>query len=112
MEVGQPIMEENESLELSYDILTLLDEDGKEHQFELVDRLEHDDNEYVALIPIYEDADDLISDSGELIIMMLAEDNGEEVLDIVESDELYDQLTDIFIERLADDFDFEFEDEE
>ena len=33
------------------DILTLVDEDGTEHEFEVVDSLVTDDNEYFALIP-------------------------------------------------------------
>ncbi|MEG2295945.1 MAG: DUF1292 domain-containing protein, partial [Oscillospiraceae bacterium] len=34
------------------DILTLVDEDGVEHEFEVADTLENDDKNYIALIPI------------------------------------------------------------
>ena len=33
-------------------IVTVLDDDGNEHQFELLDAIETDDGRYVALLPI------------------------------------------------------------
>lgn len=101
--------EENNLLEeeLEFDILTLLDDEGNEHQFELADSVDHNDFEYLALIPIYETADDLLADSGELVIMKVMEEDGEDYLDPIEDDEEYMEISEIFMSRLEDEFDFE-----
>lgn len=91
--------------ESSYDILTLLDEEGEEHQFELIDTIELDGQEYHALIPIFEDPDDFLQDSGDLVIMRSTDVDGELFLDTIEDDDEYEQVSEIFIERLSDDFD-------
>ena len=90
------------------DLLTLGDEDGQEHEFEIIDTLEQPDgSEYVALVPVFEDAAEALEDSGELIILKVAEEDGEEVLEAVEDDEEFDRIGAIFKERLKDAFDFE-----
>ena len=61
------------------DIVTLVDENGKETEFEIVDSLVTDNNEYFALIPT-ETADNLSEDDGELVILKVVEENGEEFL--------------------------------
>ena len=50
------------------DIVTLVDENGKETEFEIVDSLVTDNNEYFALIPT-ETAENLSEDDGELVIL-------------------------------------------
>ena len=40
-----------DELDNSVDILTLVDEDGVEHEFEIADVLELEDDSYMALIP-------------------------------------------------------------
>ena len=62
------------------DIMTLVDEDGTEREFEVIDNLVTDDNEYFALVPT-ETADNLDTDDGELVILKVVEDNGEEFLE-------------------------------
>ena len=59
------------------DIVTLVDENGKETEFEIVDSLVTENNEYFALIPT-ETADNLADDSGELVILKVVEDNEKE----------------------------------
>ena len=65
------------------DIVTLVDENGKETEFEIVDSLVTDNNEYFALIPT-ETAENLSED-----------------------DEEYESIAEIFMERLEDLYDFE-----
>ena len=91
------------------DLLTLVDEDGQEHEFEIIDSIEHPEgNEYVALVPVMEDDDPEAEDSGELIILkVVLEEDGEEVLEAIEDDEEFDRIGEIFKERLKDAFDFE-----
>ena len=93
------------------DILTLVDEDGTEHEFEVVDSLVTDDNEYFALIPT-ETAENLSSDDGELVILTVVEDNGEEFLEPIEDDDEFEEISEIFMDRLEEYYDFDAGEEE
>ena len=88
------------------DIVTLVDEDGNENEFEIVDSLVTDNNEYFALIPT-ETAENIDSDSGELLILKVVEDDGAEFLEPIEDDEEYESISEIFMERLEDLYDFD-----
>lgn len=98
----------------NYDILTLIDEEGNEQQFELVDRVEIEGEEYVGLVPIYDDSDDFLDDSGELVILRVGEDEetGEEYLDSIDDDTEYNTVSEVLIKRLDDVFDFEFDEDD
>ena len=89
------------------DLLTLVDEEGKEHEFEIIDTAEMDGSEYVALIPVFGDEEDALQDSGELVILKVTEEDGEEVLDAIEDDDEFDKVGAVFKERLKGTFDFE-----
>ena len=90
--------------EYTPDLITLLDEDNQEHNFEILDVIEEDDKQYYALMPVYEDKTDMLYDSGEYIILESAEDNGEQILAEVEDRELRMRLSDIFEEHFNDMF--------
>ena len=55
--------------EYNPDIVSVVDEDGVEHIFEELDRIETEDGKFVALLPVYDDAEDIIDDDGEIIIL-------------------------------------------
>lgn len=93
------------------DILTLVDEDGTEHEFEVIDSLVTDDNEYFALIPT-ETAENLANDDGELVILKVVEDNGEEFLEPIEDDDEFEEISEIFMDRLEEYYDFDAGEEE
>ena len=95
-----------ETEDYGHDIVTLVDENGKETEFEIVDSLVTDNNEYFALIPT-ETAENLSEDDGELVILKVVEENGEEFLEPIEDDEEYESIAEIFMERLEDLYDFE-----
>lgn len=100
--------ENNEQeLDLGTEILTLVDDDGVEHEFELVDSEEVDGTRYVALVPVFGDGEDLLEDSGELVVLRVVEEDGEEFLEAIEDEEEFDRMGEFFMERLADVFDFE-----
>ena len=82
--------------------IVLLDEEGNEHQFELLDAIETDDGRYVALLPIYSEAEDAIEDDGELVILEVVNDEGEDLLVPIEDDEMFENIAGIFEERLAE----------
>ena len=100
----------NEEEGFGNDILTLVDEDGTEHEFEVIDSLVTDDNEYFALIPT-ETAENIDTDDGELVILKVVEDNGEEFLEPIEDDEEFEEISEIFMDRLEEYYDFDNDEE-
>ena len=65
------------SEEYGNDIVSVLDDEGNEHQFELLDAIETDEGRYVALLPIYSEAESAIEDDGELVILEVVNDQGD-----------------------------------
>ena len=58
--------------EYNPDIITLEDDDGKEYTFEVLDRIETDEARYIALLPVYDKPEEMLQDSGELVILKVA----------------------------------------
>lgn len=88
------------SEEFGPDFVTVTDENGNEFELEHLGTLEYKDNTYMAFVPADMDEDD--EDFG-LILLRVAEDNGEQILadidDQTELDEVYEQfMTELFAE--------------
>ena len=91
-------------------IVSVVDEEGVEHTFEELDRIETDDGRYIALLPIYNEAEEILDGDGELIILSVVEDeDGETYLEPIEDEALFNEIGEIFEERLADYFEFKEE---
>lgn len=92
------------SNDYSPDLITLVDDEGMEHNFEILDTVEYDGKEYYALYPVFENPEDMVADSGEYYIMeaMDSEDGWE--LAEVDDDDLIDKLSVIFEDRFAEKF--------
>ena len=100
------------SEEYNPDIVTVMDEDGTEHVFEELDRIETEDgSRYVALLPLYDEAEEIIEADGELIILKVSEEDGEQYLSQIEDDDEFEEIGRIFEERLADIFEFNDDEE-
>lgn len=91
--------------EFGNDILTLEDDDGVEHTFEVLDAIDNDENRYMALSPVYDDPQQTLEDSGELVILKVVTVDGEEFLETIEDEDEMDEIADIFMERLEEDYD-------
>lgn len=89
------------------DLIELEDDEGNKFNFEVLDRIETDEARYVALLPVYDNPQELIDDSGELVILRVAEENGEEWFEDIQDDEEYDMIADAFVNRLQDMFEIE-----
>ena len=98
--------------EYGNDILTLEDDDGVEHTFEVLDSIENAGTRYLALSPIYDDPQQTLADSGELVILRVVEADGEEFLETIDDEDEMDEIADIFMERLEEDYDVISEDED
>ena len=99
-------MEQDELMDAA-DLYTLVDEEGNEKLFEMVDMLEENGQVYFALIPHIENPEELLEGEVELVVLCAKTDeDGNEILVPIESDEEYERIADLFIERLdADDED-------
>lgn len=89
------------------DLMTIVDDEGNRHQFELLDAIETDDGRYVALLPVYDKPQDSVQDDGELVILEVVEEDGEELLITIEDDSVFDEIAEIFEERLSDLYEIE-----
>lgn len=100
-------MDENYEGEELDNVVILNDEDGNEVQFEFLDLVELDDEEYVVLLPITEEGEGE-EDEGEVVILKVedSEDEEEESYVSVEDEEILNRVFEVFKERFKDDFDF------
>ena len=95
------------------DIITVMDDDGAEHEFEVLDRIETDDDKrYVAIIPSFDSPEEMLEDDGELIILRVIEEDEGNILEPIEDEDEFDEIASIFQERLSDYFEFEGAEEE
>ena len=99
--------EEIKNEEYNPDLITLADDDGKEYNFEVLDAIETDTARYLALLPVYDDPQKVLEDSGELVIVKVGEENGEEFYYEIENDDEYEMIADAFVERLEDFFEID-----
>lgn len=104
-------MEEKKNLDdYNPDIVTLSDDDGKEYTFEVLDAVETDTGRYLAMLPVFDDPQKSLDDSGELVIVKVGdEENGDEYYYEIEDDDEYETIADAFIERLEDYFEIDNE---
>ena len=85
-------------------IIVLNDENGNEVQFEFLDLIEYDSEEYVVLLPLAEE-----DDSGEVVILKVepTENPEEESYVSVSDDDVLMTVFEIFKEKFKDEFNFE-----
>lgn len=93
-------MDENEELN---NIITLNDEDGQEVQFEFLDLIEYNEEEYVILLPVEE-----TEEAGEVVILKVehTESDEEESYVGVEDEEELNAVFAIFKDKFKDEFNF------
>ncbi len=91
-----------EEMDLGPDILTLEDDEGQEHQFEVLDTLDLNDEHYLALIPVFDEAQDMLDDDAELVILKTVEEDGEEFLEAIDNEEEFNQVAKIFMKNLEE----------
>lgn len=86
-------------------VITLTDSDGSDVDFEVLDIVPYKDHEYAVLLPVDDE-----SDSPEAVILELLEaeeDNEEDMLQGVEDEEILNAVFNLFMEKNADEFQFE-----
>jgi uncharacterized protein YrzB (UPF0473 family) len=102
----------NDNGEERTDIVILIDEDGNEHDFALVDRFPVDLKEYAILVPVIyleEEEEDTIDLEEEAYIFRIDLDEGEETLVEVDDEFEWNQVAMVWEERMQS---MDFEDDE
>ena len=103
-------MEFDETMEAP-ELYTLVDEEGNEKLFELIDVLEEDEKVYFALIPHIENPEELLDGEVELVVLsVVAGEDGTDILEPIESDEEYERIAQLFLDRLDEECDCDDED--
>ncbi len=85
-------------------VIVLNDEDGNEVNFEFLDLVELDGEEYVILLP----TDEANDEPGEVVILQVEDTDSEdeESYVSVENEEVLNKVFEIFKEKFKDEFDF------
>jgi uncharacterized protein YrzB (UPF0473 family) len=78
------------------EVITLVDEEGAEHDFTVVDIINVDESEYAILLPVEEENDEAI------ILKFTHDDEGSELLVDIEDDEEWEKVADAWEEMLAE----------
>ena len=93
----------SEELNMDMDIVSVVDDDGVEHIFEELDRIETDDGtRYVALFPVYDDEVEILDDDGDVLILKVIEENGEVYLTQIEDEKEFNEIGNIIEDRLIE----------
>lgn len=93
-------------------LYTLVDEEGVEQTFEMLDAMEVDGKQYFALVPVYDDPEKQVEDDGELVVLTSEIVDGEEMMASIDDDDEYERIGNLFIDRLNKLFDGEFDEDE
>lgn len=92
---------ENEEMD---NIIILNDEEGNEVEFEFLDLIDYEGEEYVVLLPVEE-----TEDAGEVVILQVEDtdsDSEEESYISVEDEETLNKVFEIFKDKFKDEFNF------
>ena len=97
-------MNENYEGEELDNIVILNDEEGNEVQFEFLDLIEYNEEEYVILLPV---EDEISEEPGEVVILKVeSTSEDEESYVSVEDEEVLNNVFEIFKEKFKDEFNF------
>jgi len=84
-----------------FPVLVLVDEDGVEHEFELLAELEIDDQSYRVLIPLEEDEElDEEAEVEVVILKVVFDEEGNEFLGDIDDDEEWEKVADAWQEMV------------
>lgn len=92
------------------DLLTLVDDEGNEHEFEILDVIDNEDGCFYALLPTFSDPQDKVDAEGTYYIFESIEEDGEQQLAEVEDEALLDKLAQQFESRFEELYSDEDED--
>ena len=89
--------------EFGPDFITVTDEDGNDIELELLDVLEHKGQTYMAFFPAVLEGTEEESDDYGMVILKSIQENGEELLSTMDSEEELTEVYNLFMETLFED---------
>ncbi len=92
------------SEEYGNDIISLMDEEGNETEYEMIDAVELNGQTYVALLPLYENPEDIVEEDYQVFILKMVEEDGEEILLTINDEAEFDAVWQAFEDRLSDEY--------
>lgn len=87
------------------DIVVLVDENGDEVEFEHIDTIEMNDNEYVVLAPLEEETDDEGEEEEVIILKIEHNEDGDDSFVTIEDDDELEEVFNEFQSRMEEEFD-------
>lgn len=81
------------------EVITLVDEEGAEHDFEVIDIIEVEGSQYAILLPVEEEKGE---DEEAIILKFTYDDDGNELLVDIEDDEEWEKVADAWEEMMAE----------
>lgn len=84
------------------DLLTLVDDNGEEHEFEILDVIDEDEGCFYALLPTFDDPQEKVDSEGTYYIFEAIEEDGEQQLAEIEDQDLLDRLARQFESRFEE----------
>jgi len=91
--------------------ISLIDEDGVEAEYKVVDSIDMGEDTYVALEIPPDDPVAYLNSDGSLLILKVVYEDGEEIFSVIEDEDEYDDVAEVFMSRLSDLYDFDTDDD-
>ena len=94
-----------ETEDFTPDLISLEDEDGVSHDFEIVGAIEEETATYVALVPVYDEPEEGLDEPADLVILKVMEEDGEEFFESIDDEMEFNRISKKFMDQLSEDFD-------
>ncbi len=93
----------NDDFSFDADLISLLDDEGNEYEFEILDEIDYKNGHYYVLMPLFDlPEEEIVSESTYVILESVEDENGEPQLAEVDDPDLVDELDAIYQLNLAD----------
>ena len=90
-------MSNNDMENYEADLVSLLDDEGNEYEFEILDEIDYKEGHYYALMPLFDLPEQGIdSESTYMIFEVVEDESGEPQLAEIEDEDLLDEVAAIF----------------
>jgi uncharacterized protein YrzB (UPF0473 family) len=99
-------------MEEQVESFVLVDDEGVEHEFVLIDVIEVDGQEYAILDPVSDEDSEEDEESDAVVLKIGKDDKGEDILFDIEDDEEWEKVVDAWQEMLEQEDDDDDENEE
>ena len=68
--------------------------------------MEESGKKYMALIPVFDNDDESLEEDGELLVLQVTNEDGEEFLEGIQDEDEFNRISEMFMNTLKEDYDF------